>query len=154
MNIQQQGQVQKLYPRTYQMDVTTRRFSWGMAIFLFALAVAPLVHLTGITNLPRSPLALAVVDVAFLAIPVWMCFVAARRVILYEDAIEVAGWLSTRKLTRGEILGRRMSRNYGGGSYYIVVPLDRSTSEMKLPPFLHTDELFRAWMKTIPQLKK
>ncbi len=154
MQVQRQEQVEKQYPRTYQMDASTRRFYRGMAIVLFALAVAPLFHLTGIIDGPRSHLALAVVEVAFLAIPVWISFLTARRVILYEDAIEVAGWLSTAKLRRDEILGRRMSRGYRGGSYHVVVPLDRGARELKLPPFLHTDELFRAWMKTVPQLKK
>jgi hypothetical protein len=153
MQVQRQGRVEKQYPRTYQMDASTRRFYRGMAIVLVALAVVPLLHLTGTVG-PRSPLALAVIEVAFLAIPVWISFVTSRRVILYEDAIEVAGWLSTARLRRDEILGRRMSRGYRGGSYYIVVPHDRGARELKLPPFLHTDELFRAWMKNVPQLKK
>jgi hypothetical protein len=148
---------EKRFPRTYQMDATARRFSKGVAIFLFGFVVVPIFHLTGILEPPRSRLAVALVAFPFAALLVWMWFFVDRRVTLYENAIEVAGWPSTRKLTREEILGRRMGKlplRAGGGSYYIIVPLDRSKRELKLPPFLHMDELFFSWMKTLPRVKQ
>jgi hypothetical protein len=85
----------------------------------------------------------------------WMDFSAARfallissranrKVILYQDAIEVCGWFSTRKLRRDEILGRRMGpiSAQGGGSYYIIVPADESAGELGLPPHMTVDKVF------------
>jgi hypothetical protein len=85
----------------------------------------------------------------------WCWTWSNRRVVLYEDAIAVFGWASMRKLALPEIRGRRMGKlpgQAGGGSYYIIVPLDQNARDLGLPPFLHVDEFFFSWMKTIPKV--
>jgi hypothetical protein len=62
---------------------------------------------------------------------------ANRRVILYDHAIEVETWISKRKFERTKIAGYRMGRLpkvAGGGSYYIIAPLDSRKRELKLTP--------------------
>lgn len=75
------------------------------------------------------------------------------KVVVYEDAIEVTGWFSTRKLERGEILGWRMATSGFPVeiSRYVITPKDRNAKKLALPPFLHVDELFHSWMKGIPK---
>jgi hypothetical protein len=152
----EEKQIQKDCPRTYQMDKSTRRFVHWFGIFLvvFFVGMTPL-HLFGVMKNPMSPLTLALTDVFVIVGATWAFLRANRRVILYDDAIEVAGPFLTRKLSRSEILGRRMGKlawQAGGGSYYIIVPVDGSKKELKLPPFLNVDEFFFTWMKAIPQV--
>jgi hypothetical protein len=154
----EEKQIQKDYPRTYQMDKSARRFVHWFGIFLvvFFLGMTPL-HLFGVMKNPMSPLTLTLTDALVIASVIWASLRANRRVILHEDAIEVAGRFVTRKLSRSEILGRRMGKlawQAGGGSYYIIVPADGSKKELRLPPFLNVDESFFAWMKAIPQVGK
>lgn len=151
-------EMQQGYPHTYQTDKSTRRFMHGVGIFLviFFLGLTP-IHLLHLVRNPIPPLSLALVDVTVLAGAVWMSSQADRRVIVHENSIEVAGWFGTRKLSRGEVRGRRvgkLSRRYGGGSYYIIVPADANTPELKLPPFLHVDRYFFEWLAPIPEIKE
>jgi len=144
------------YPCTYKVDRTTRRFVHGFGIFLvaFFLVMTPL-HLLGAMKHPLSLFQLALIDVSVAAFVVWASLRVERRVTLYEDGIEVAGWSYSRKLRRDQILGRRMGKlawQAGGGLYYIIVPSDRQKRELKLPVFLYVDKHFRAWIKEIPEV--
>lgn len=69
----------------------------------------------------------------------------------------MAGWFSTRKLTRGVILGSRMGKlpkRAGNLLPDIIVPVEAGKRELKLPPLLHVDKDFYAWIKTIPEIRK
>jgi hypothetical protein len=157
MELASRGQEQDGFPRIYRVEETTRRFFYGLALFLVALFFAMTVaHLEGFMRRPLPLSQLIAMDSFISLIVLSLCFSTSRRVILYHDGIEVAGWFSTRKLTREQIRGRRMGRlpgRAGGGSYYIIVPL-AGEKEMKLPPFLSADKCFFLWMKTIPMIKE
>lgn len=148
---------QQNYPRTYRMDRAARQFFHGFGVFLAALflGVTPL-HLLGIMKHSLPPVQLAAMDIVVVTFVIWASWRAERRVILYEDGIEVASWISSRKLACKEIRGRRMGElpgRAGGGSYYIIVPSDRQARELKLPPFLEVDKWFQVWMKAIPRVE-
>jgi hypothetical protein len=149
----------KQYPRTYTVDARTRRDLDAIAIALPALFICIIgLHLVGIVpknNNVTLPDLLAIGLVlgllAFLGISR-----THRRVVLYQDRIEILGWFSARRLKRSEILGRRMG--YAGPrfgpAFYIIVPVDRSARVLTLPSALHVDKDFHSWMSEIPSIKK
>lgn len=148
--------VQSNLPRTYQIDLGTRRFfcGQGLAIFLLFLVLTPL-HVFGYFRHSMSPLNIIAIDALAGVYALWCWAWSTRRVILYEDAIALVGWLSTRKLVRQEIRGRRTGTlpiQAGGGSYYVIVPSDHNDRDLALPPFLNADEFFFSWMKSIPEV--
>lgn len=113
--------LQCILPRTYQIDLRTRRFifSQGLAIFLLFLRVTPL-QVFGYFRHSMSPLNIVAMDALAGVYALWCWAWSSRRVILYEDAIEVVGWPSMRKLVRQEIRGRRVGSlpvQAAGGSY-------------------------------------
>ena len=144
------------YPRVYSMDARTQRA-------LDAIATAPLGLVIGISVLDVAGLvykALAPSALAAMGFFAGICALLGyqhthRRVILYEDAIEVSGWFSSRKLTRSEILGYRRKGMSAwqarGGNLYIIFPADKSARVLRLPSFLHTDKDFFSWMEGIPK---
>jgi hypothetical protein len=145
------------YPRTYRAVVQYRRFCRGFGIFLLGLAivVTPL-HVAHVIKPSLRPLDLTFFDM-FFAVIAATCFLSANRyVTLYEDAIEVKGLFSTRMLRRAAIAGHRMGRlpiMSGGSSYYIMVP-SGGEKELKLPPYLHVDKTFFAWMRKSPLISE
>ena len=144
------------YPREYRVDASARRGLIGIGIVLasFFFMMSAL-HIAGVMKKPLAPGDI-IVDIVSAAFAFWISAAASRRVILHENSIEVVEWFRTRKLTREEIRGYRMGQlawQAGGGSYYIVVPIDQHTRELKLPPFLHCDKPFYAWMRSIPHIK-
>jgi hypothetical protein len=147
-------QMQSEYPRTYRVVAPARLFLYGFAIFLLAFfLVATVLQLAKFMKHSLVPLQLVPMDGLVVIFAVYLCMRASRRVILYEDAIETKGLLSTRKLNRDEIRGRRLiyTRN---GSFFVVLPLDRSKKALWLPMWLEMDRPFFRWMKTIPLLPK
>ena len=129
-------------------------YGFGISLIIFFLGLN-LLHLLGLMRRPEPLLSMALGDAAIVCVVVSMLVSVERRVILYEDAIEVAGVFSSRKLSRNEIRGRRMGKlpkNVGSASYYIIVPADGSKTELKLPPFLHVDKCFFTWMNAIPEV--
>jgi hypothetical protein len=147
----------KQYPRAYSVDARTRRALDAVAIAPLALVIAvSLLDLAGLVNKAVTPLALFAMGFFALLYALFFFRRTHRRVVLYEDSIEVSAWFSSRKLRRNEILGRRM----GGldpqnayGSFYIIVPMDKAARELRLPCFLHVDKDFFSWMKEIPNIK-
>ena len=122
---------QKNYPHMYRTVRAIRQFIHGLGIFLVALflGVTPL-HLLGLMKHSLHPLQLALIDIQIVVFVIWASTRVERRVVLHEDGIEVAYWISSRKLAREKIRGRRMGKlswRAGGGSYYIIVPLDMRT---------------------------
>lgn len=88
---------------------------------------------------------------------IWCLYLTSQRLILYDDAIAVERWFSKRRLNRKEILGYRMgnTRLYKGGtSFYIIVPRDERSAELKLIPIFHYDKPFYAWIKTFQHLNR
>jgi hypothetical protein len=122
----------------------------GLVMAFGLLDVAGLVH-----NAP-TPLALFAIGFLALLCGLLLSRSAHRRVILYEDGIEVSGWFSARQLKLSEILGRRIGgldpRNVHG-SFFIIVPTDEAARELRLPRFLHVDKDFFSWMERIPSVK-
>jgi hypothetical protein len=147
-------QGRKEFPRTYRTAKSARHFFNRFAVFMLVLfGVLTLLHLTGRMAHPLSRRDLALMDGLVASFAIWTGQRANRRVILHEDAIEVSGWWSKRRLGRGEIRAFRMGKLpvlAGGGSYYVVVPRDAAKGELKLPPLLHTDSVFLEWISAIP----
>ena len=111
MEIASGGQTQHGGPHIYRVKQTTRRFLYGLSLLLVAFFfVMTVVHLEGFMRRPLSLSQLIAIDSFFTLFALLVCANASRRVLVYENAIEVAGWLSTRKLLRQDILGRRMGR--------------------------------------------
>ncbi len=144
------------YPRTYRVDTTARHFMIGFGIFLVSLGLfMSVLHVLGIMKRPFAAND-AVADIFFVCLAILISSRVSRRVIVYDNAIEVVGWFSRRKIMREEIQGYRMGRlpkQAGASYYYIIVPLDEHARELKLPPFLHYDKPFLAWIRVIPHLK-
>jgi hypothetical protein len=144
------------YPRFYRVNSAARRVLNGLGIVLVSLAVITAVlHIMGIM---KAPLAIGDVlaDTVLVALAVWISSSVNRRVILCENSIAVEGWFAHRKLLREQIRGYRMGRlawQAGGGSYYIVMPVNNHSGELKLPALLNYDRPFHAWMKTIPHIE-
>lgn len=141
------------FPRIYAMDKDARRTARALGIFLLALfLVLTLVDLLGWVRNP-PPLYANVVGISGIAIIVIGLFLRVnQRVILYENAIEVNGWLFSRKLNRQEIRGWRtgdLPKRIGGASYYILVPMNAGVRELRLPPFLQVDKHFQNWIDTL-----
>jgi len=148
-------QVQGTYPRVYKVDKATRRFFYGFAIFLVVFLGLTLLNLLGVMKKPAPLLGSALGDAAVAVIAVISVVSVERRVVLHEDAIEVAGVFSSRRLSRSEIRGRRVGKVPKlGASYYILVPADGSKPELKLPPFLHIEKCFFGWMSAIPEVTR
>ena len=87
------------FPRTYQMDKSTRHFFNGFAIFLLVFfGITSVLHLAGFMAHPLAirDLALMYSFVALFALSTtWW---ANRRVILHRDAIELMGWWFKRRM--------------------------------------------------------
>jgi len=142
----------KQYPRTYSLDARTRRALVASSSAPLALIIAvSVLKVAGLANKNLTPTQLLAVGFVFALFALFGSSSAHRRVVLYEDGIGVFGWFSSRRLNRSEILGRRMGK-WRNGSYYIIVPVDKSARELRLPPLLHMDKDFFAWMKGIPRV--
>lgn len=146
------------YPRTYTVNTDTVRALDAVACAPVGLFVALLfLQVAGLLYSPVSLINLLAAGSIAGLLTLIMYNRNHRRVILYEDGIAVRSWFSCRKLNRRDILGRRMGRlgwQAGGGSFYIIVPVDRSRGELRLPPFLHLDRDFFDWIEEIPRLDK
>lgn len=146
------------YSRTYTIDANKLRALDAIATIPVALIIAlSLLQLAGLVARPISPsnLVAAALIASLLTVAAWN--LNHRRVLLYQDGIAVRSWVSSRKLNRAEIVGRRMGRlawQAGGGSFYIIVPFDSSRGELGFPPFLHLDRDFFEWIREIPSLDK
>jgi hypothetical protein len=146
----------KQYPRAYSVDARTRRALDAVAMAPVALVIAvSLLDLAGLVNKALTPFVLFGMGFFAVLCALLLSRSAHRRVVLYEDSIEVSGWFSARKLKRTEILGRRLGgtdpRNIHG-SFYIIVPTDKDARELRLPRFLHVDKDFFSWMDKIPSV--
>jgi Bacterial PH domain len=145
------------YPRTYGVAPTTRRFIRGIAVSLVVIAlIGTIGQSAGVIHRSLGPAGLVIACVSFTGLAVGMWLSTARRVIIDENTIQVAGWGGTRMLKRDQILGWRTGRagRFGATFFYIIVPIDRTDGELKLPLYLHTDRLFHDWIKSIPRIAR
>ena len=144
------------FPRQYRLDSSMQYFFNGFPMLLVVFFGAMTVlHLSGFMARPLAPIDLVLMDSLVVVFAIWGISWANRRIILFEDAIEISGWWSKRRLSRGEIRGCQMGKlpiQYGGSSYYIIVPVDSNKSNLRLPPFLVTDSIFHSWIESIPHL--
>jgi hypothetical protein len=112
------------YPRTYLIDVAARRVGDVMATAPLAVVIAVVFFkLAGLAGETTALLATAAIALSSYGR-------THRRVILYEDRIEVSGWFSSRKLKRSEILDE-WRRVYGSVAEGIVTLLSRWISPQK-----------------------
>jgi hypothetical protein len=80
-----------------------------------------------------------------------------KKVILHADAIEVKGWFRSRKLSFVDIRGRQTNASSRSkyGYAYIFVPTDDRKRKLAIPgSMLHTDQFFRDWIKSIPEIPR
>ena len=113
-----------------------------------------LLNLVGLTAVP--PLTFREITIAAFFAMLWALpgyAFAYRRVILYEDAIEVCGLFSCRRLNLTEILGRQIQEGRSD-SYYVIVPTDSTKGQLRFPAFLHVDREFHSWIRKIPRLSR
>jgi hypothetical protein len=148
----------KQYPRAYSVDARTRRALDAVAVAPLALVIAvSLLDVAGLVNKALTPFALFAMGILATLYALLFSRSAHRRVILYEDGIDVSAWFSVRELKRSEILGRRMGKlawQAGGSSFYIMVPTDKAARELRLPSFLHMDKDFFSWMEGISSIRE
>jgi hypothetical protein len=147
----------KPYPLVYSVDARFRRASNAIALSPLALVIS--LGCLSLAGLTYKPVASSTLVVMFFFTGLWAVGLASpahRRVVLYEDSIEVIGWFSSRKLRRSEILGRRMggTQSVYGPPHYVVVPADKTVRVLSLPPSLEMDKDFRSWMDRIPEVPK
>lgn len=143
------------FPRVYRVDERTRK-----AVNFFTVAVGGLflgvtaLTLAGVLPHRGSLGGLFFTDLTIAGILVMLGSFYNKRAILYEDSIEVAGWFYSRKLKYAGIRGRQTSGSsrLPYGYSYILVPADPSERKLVLPHYLHTDEFFHEWIKTIPKV--
>jgi hypothetical protein len=144
------------FPLTYQMDASTRRVLNGLAISIpVLLLIISGFNLAGVFQRRTAPIDLAWMNGLFLVLWIWVGAFTNRRVTLYDDGIEMTGWFSRRRLERKDILGYRMRRlawQAGGSSFYVIVPSSKNLGELALPPFLHPDKAFFAWIKDLRKI--
>jgi hypothetical protein len=149
------------YPCTYTVEARVRRdldaiaISWP-TVFVCMAAL----HLVGITPKNNNVTLFDLLTIVFATglVAVFGIGHTHSRVVLYQDAIEVLGWFSSRRLQRSEILGYRLvglsARQAMGAPYYIIIPVDRTARNLILPSCLHVDKDFHSWMSEIPKLRK
>jgi hypothetical protein len=147
----------KPYPLVYSVGARFRRASNAIALSPLALAISVgFLSLAGLTYKSVAPSALLMMSFFSGLWAVVLASPAHRRVVLHEDAIEVIGWFSARKLNRSEILGRRMegTQSAYGPPHYVIVPMDEAVRVLGLPSRLRVDNDFRWWMDGIPKVPK
>jgi hypothetical protein len=153
----EQPPTDQCFPRIYRVDARTRRavnaLSIALAGFVLFLTVLQLAwHASRRTSLGD----LIFVDLAVGAALAWLGSSNNKRVILHRDGIEVAGWFYSRKLRFAEIRGRQTtgSSRLPFGYAHIFVPSDSRKRKLALPLYLHTDQIFRDWIKTVPKVPR
>lgn len=140
-------------PRVYRVDPRTRHtinfFIVALSGLFFSLTI---LYATGVLHFRGKISGMLLADLMIAVIVLFLGSGYNKRAILYEDSIEVAGWFYSRKLNFPEIRGRQTIANRGiySGFAYMLVPADAGKRKLVLPPYLHTDEFFREWIKTIP----
>lgn len=144
------------FPRTYRVDARARHMVNGFLLLFvgfFVLLTAWQLMRTG--SRPGSARNLIFSDVGVAVLSAWLASSYNKRVILQQEAIEVAGWFYRRKLKFSEIRGWQTtgSSAWPSGYAYIFVPVDRGKRQLALPTFLHTDRIFREWLETIPKIR-
>lgn len=143
-----------LYPRTYPASVG-RRLLW--------ISLGALVSIGGLCGVwyfgtgheargIRDAIIMISASLLFVLLGGYMILLMLRSlVILAPDAIAVRTILSTRKLLRDEIEGRRLLR-----TPYIatleLIPRDKGKKKLRIGMLMRTDALFQAWFSGIPNL--
>jgi hypothetical protein len=142
------------FPRTYRVDERTRQTVNFLIVAIGGLFLS-LTLLQSISVVPhRGSLGgLYLGDFFMAGLVLLIGSLYNKRVVLHQDSIEVAGWFRSRKLYFAQIRGCHMITS-SRGSAYIFFPADRNARKLILPTSLHIDDVFRDWLKTIPQIKR
>lgn len=99
------------FPLTYQMDASTRRVLNRLAISIpVLLLIISGFNLAGVFHHRAAPINLAWMNSLIVLLWIWVGSFTNRCVTLYDDAIEMTGWFSRRRLERKDILGYRVGR--------------------------------------------
>ena len=142
------------FPRVYRVDERTRQ-----AVNFLLAAIAGLflslsvLYLAGVLRHRGSLGGLLWMDLMIVGLVVLLGSGYNKRAILHQDSVEVAGWFYSRKLDFAEIRGRQTTANSRFPGYaYILLPSDTSKRKLVLPRYLHTDQVFQDWIKTVPKV--
>lgn len=141
------------FPRAYGTDPRTRH-----SANVFVVAVSALfASLTVFGLLPNHPHDVSIrgLFLSDFVVGSFLVFIGSgfnKTAILYEDAIEVVSWFRSRRLKFAEIRGRRTTHKQRG-YVYVLMPLDGKRA-LVLPAYLHTDQVFRDWITTIPKVSR
>lgn len=154
MHSKQPSAAEQGFPRIYRVGGRGRVNGFLVVLAaLFLFFTVPELARSGFHGSSHRDLIVA--DLAVGLLVTWLGSSYNKRVILYQDAIEVAGWFYSRKLNFAEILGRQTSgSSLRAGYAYIFVPSDKSKRKLVLPPFLRTDQAFRDWVRAIPRIPR
>ncbi|SRR5579871_2388119 len=144
------------FPRVYRVDERTRHTVNFLLVAIAALFLS-LTVLYWAEILPhRGSLGgLLWIDLMVVGLVLLLGSGYNKRAILNEDSIEVAGWFYRRKLNFTDIRGRQTTANSRLPGYaHTLLPSDQSKRTLVLPIYLHTDQFFRDWIRTIPKIPR
>lgn len=145
------------FPRAYRVNERTRH---SINFLLCALAgLFVFFTIMGLIQDRSRPSALApllIMDLAMAGLILWLSSSNNKRAVLHADAVEVTSWFYSRKLYFAEIRGRQTTANprLPYGYAYIFLPTDSRKRKLFLPGRLQTDQFFRDWIKTVPQIPR
>lgn len=140
------------YPRTYLVRLWAR----GLLIIVGCLAIAGGVglYLTSARGPAGFEMPALLVIVVFVLFGV--CLLAAvwrSKVVLTQDAIEVHGLFTVRRLARSEIAGRRLLRVNYGQTVTEIVPNTEGVKPLKFSSSsMQTDRVLDSWLGALPDL--
>ena len=140
------------YPRTY-------RLSRGWTAFLVVAGTAAAVggcvagwSAATAAKTFSAAMTLFAVSAAAVIFGIY-CILSALKsyVVLFADRIEDHGVFATRELQRQQIVGRRFQKTRNSPGALILEPRD-GARKVKIALVLKTDEAFREWMESLPDL--
>ncbi len=143
-------------PRIYRIDQRTRH-----AVNFCLIAMGGLfltlssLYLIGVLPYRGTIGGLLMDDLAIAGIGLFLGSGYNKRVILHRDSVEVVGWFRRRTMRFTEIRGRLIPAQWRlpYGYPYLLMGVGPESRKLALPRLLHTDEFFRAWLRSIPEIR-
>ncbi len=142
-----------LYPRAYPASVGKRLLwiSLGALLSIGGLCGVWYFGTGHETRGIRDALIMISVSLLFVLAGGYLILLMIRSLVILEpDAITVRTIVSTRKLLRDEIEGRRLLPGYI--STLELIPRDKGKKKLSIGMLMRTDALFHAWFSGIPDL--
>jgi hypothetical protein len=145
--------VQTSHPRVYRLKPGRLRIAIGLGL---TIAAAFLVAATWIC--------FASTEIGTRGICVLACLVAAggatymalaamrTRISLWPDSVEITRALDSRRVSRAQIIGRRLIEPGEGPAFVELETRHEYFQTLRIPSALQTDAHFDAWLAEIPDL--